>query len=88
MKFWIAAVVALSLSLSAAPLHAASEDGIGPVPEKMPKSVTDIKIPIPDQPDVADNGCRLRSSPAEPETGALTAVSFWNLVEHDYSNMA
>lgn len=76
--------LALSLSLAVTSLHAASDDGTRPVPEKKPKSIMDIKIPIPGEPDAADNGCRLRKSPAEAETGALTEVPFWSLVEHDY----
>jgi uncharacterized protein DUF4375 len=76
--------LALSLTLSATSLHAASEDGTAPQPEKKPKSILDIRIPIPREPDAADNGCRLRPSPAEPETGALTEVPFWSLIEHDY----
>ena len=48
---------------------------------KAPKSVLDVQIPIPHEPDVANNGCRLRQSPAEPETGALNEVPFWSLIE-------
>jgi uncharacterized protein DUF4375 len=75
---------ALSLSLAVTSLHAAPDDGTKPAPEKKPKSIMDLKIPIPAEPDAADNGCRLRQSPAEAETGALTEVPFWSLVEHDY----
>jgi hypothetical protein len=70
------------IALFATSLHAASSDvGTKPEPPKAPKSVLDMQIPIPHEPDVANNGCRLRQSPAEPETGALNEVPFWSLVE-------
>jgi hypothetical protein len=68
--------LALFLSLTATALHAASDDGTKPAPEKRPKSILDMKIPIPREPDAADNSCRLRPSPDVAETGALTEVPF------------
>jgi hypothetical protein len=71
-----------AIVLSATSLHAASSDvGTEPEPAKSPKSVLDVQIPIPHEPDVVNNGCRLRQSPAEPETGALNEVPFWSLIE-------
>jgi hypothetical protein len=72
---------ALAVVLSVTALHAASDDGTGPQAEKPPKSVLDIKIPIPHEPDAKDNGCHLRPSPAARETGAADEVPFWDLVE-------
>ncbi|MBI5260985.1 MAG: DUF4375 domain-containing protein [Bradyrhizobium sp.] len=75
--------LALAVALSATSVHGASEDGTTPEAPKPPRSLLDIQIPIPHEPDVANNGCRLRNSPSEKETGALTEIPFWSLVEHD-----
>src|SRR5579864_3424244 len=77
------AVLVLAIALSATALRAASDDGSRPEAPKAPKSIMDVPIPIPHEPDAANNGCRLRQSPMEGETGALTEVPFWSLVEHD-----
>ena len=72
-----------AVTLAATSLRAAPEDGMKPAPQKTPKQPAEIMIPIPHEPDAADNGCRVRSSPAEAETGAVTEIPFWSLVEHD-----
>jgi Domain of unknown function (DUF4375) len=71
----------LAIALFATAVHAAPQDGTAAEPQKAPKSVLDLQIPIPYEPDVASNGCRLRQSPSEPETGALNEVPFWSLLE-------
>ena len=76
------ATLALALALGASALHAAPRDGTQAEPEKKPKSVLDIKIPIPHEPDAANNGCRLRTSPTEA-AGAQAAIPFWRLIQHD-----
>jgi Domain of unknown function (DUF4375) len=76
-----ALALALAVALSASALHAAPRDGTAPEPKKAPKSILDLQIPIPYEPDVGNNGCRLRQSPAEPETGALNEVPFWSLLQ-------
>lgn len=73
--------LAFAIALAATSLRAASEDGTKPAPSKPPKSVLDVLIPIPYEPDVTNNGCHVRRSPAELETGALTEVPFWRLIE-------
>jgi hypothetical protein len=73
--------LALAVVLFATALHAAPRDGTTPEPQKAPKSILDLQIPIPYEPDVANNGCRLRQSPSEPETGALNEVPFWSLLQ-------
>lgn len=75
-------VLALTFALAATTLHAASEDGTKPEPEKPLKSILDVKIPIPHEPDARDNGCHVRQSPAERETGAISEVPFWTLIDH------
>ncbi len=75
-------VLALTFALAATTVHAASEDRTKPEPEKPPKSILDIKIPIPHEPDAKDNGCHVRPSPAERETGAISEVPFWTLIDH------
>src|SRR5262245_28172501 len=70
------AVLVVALVLSASTLDAAPDDGTKPQPEKPPKSILDIRIPIPHEPDAKDNGCRIRQSPAERETGVSTEVPF------------
>jgi hypothetical protein len=71
------------LALATTALHAAPRDGTQDEPEKKPKNALEMKIPIPYEVDAANNGCRLRASPAESETGALTEVPFWRLIVHD-----
>ena len=73
--------LALAIALFATALQAAPRDGTAPEPQKAPKSILDLQIPIPYEPDVANNGCRLRQSPAEPETGAMNEVPFWSLLQ-------
>jgi hypothetical protein len=73
-------VLVIAIALFATALHAAPRDGTKPEPQKAPKSILDLQIPIPYEPDVANNGCRLRS-PTEPETGALSEVPFWSLLQ-------
>jgi hypothetical protein len=75
--------LASALALATTALNAAPRDGTQEEPEKKPKSVLELKIPIPHEVDAANNGCRLRASPAEAETGALTEVPFWRLIVHD-----
>jgi hypothetical protein len=75
-------VRALAVAISATALRAASNDGTQPQTEKPPNSLLDLRIPIPHEPDAKDNGCRLRQSPAERKTGALTEMPFWSLIEH------
>src|SRR5258707_4632423 len=74
-------VLALTVALAAPSLHAAPEDGTRPEPEKPPKSILDVKIPIPHEPDARDNGCHVRQAPAV-ETGAISEVPFWTLIDH------
>lgn len=68
----------LALSVSA---HAASDDGTKPDEPKSPRSILETRIPIPHEPPAANNGCRLRASPAERETGASNEIPFWSLIE-------
>src|SRR5262249_30136338 len=72
----------LAVALSATALPAASGGGARPDAEKPLKSLLDVKIMIPREPDARDNGCRMRTSPTERQTGAPTEVPFWSLVEH------
>jgi len=74
-------VLVLAVTLFATAVLAAPRDGTEPEPQKAPKSVLDLPVPIPHEPDAANNGCRLRQSPAEPETGALNEVPFWSLLQ-------
>ena len=78
----VAALALVSL-LGASTLHAAPRDGTQAEPEKKPKSVLDIKIPIPHEPDAANNGCKLRTSPTQAANGALSEIPFWRLIIHD-----
>jgi len=72
----------LAFALFTTPLLAASEDGTKPEPEKPPKSILDVRIPIPHEPEDKDNGCHVRQSPAELETGAISEIPFWTLIDH------
>ena len=69
-------VLAFAFALTATAAHAASDDGTRPEAPKSPKSILDVRIPIPHDPDASNNGCRLRQSPDERETGALPEVPF------------
>lgn len=78
----MALTLVAAIALSATSVHAASSDGgTKPEPPKAPKSILDVQVPIPHEPDVTNNGCRLRQSPSEPETGAVNEVPFWSLIE-------
>jgi hypothetical protein len=78
-------IAALSTSMlmiaCACPLRAAPEDDIRPSAPKPPKSIMDIRIPIPFSPDVRSNGCHIHLSPEETHDD-LTEVPFWRLIEH------
>src|SRR5262245_61462504 len=76
-----AIVLVLTITLFATAVLASPRAGTEAEPAKAPKSVLDLQIPIPHEPDAANNGCRLRQSPAEPETGALNEVPFWSLLQ-------
>jgi hypothetical protein len=59
-----ALAIAFALSTTSA-LNAASDDGVRPDAPKPVKSMLDVRIPIPHEPDASNNGCRLRVSPQE-----------------------
>jgi hypothetical protein len=83
--FSSAVAIALSCALTIAPLvatvHAAPEPSLAPAKARPPKSLKDIRIHIPFQPDVLANGCHARPTPAQ-ELADTTQVPFWYLIRH------